>query len=152
MLIGIDPLLTPELLYVLAAMGHGDDLVIADANFPAYSTAPRTRHGQVLTLPGSTAPAALRAVLSLLPLDNFVDQPVRTMAVEGSPDEIPPVQRELQEVVDNAAGRHWPLGALSRTGFYEAAGSAYAVVITGERRLYGNVLVKKGVVPPDGSA
>lgn len=149
MLKNIDPLLTPELLYVLAAMGHGDDLVVVDANFPADAVARRTAWGRSVSLAGTATPAALRAILSLLPLDEFVEEPVRRMAVDKAPDEVPPVQREMQAVVDAAAGRSWPMGALERFAFYETARSAYAVVATGERRFWGCVLVKKGVVPPE---
>jgi L-fucose mutarotase len=145
----INPLLTPELLGVMAAMGHGDELAVVDANFPAASVALRTGHGRVVALPGASMPVAVRAILSLLPLDDFVDTPVRRMAIDNSPDDLPEVQREVQAVIDEAAGRPWPTGALPRFDFYEAAGNAYAVVLTGERRYYGNVLIKKGAVPPD---
>jgi L-fucose mutarotase len=149
MLRTIDPLFTPELLYVLAAMGHGDEVVVADANFPADSVARRTAHERPIPLAGADTPRAVRAILSLLPLDEFVAEPVRRMAVDGRPDEVPPVQREVQTVIDEAAGRPWPMGALERFAFYDAARSAYAVVATGERRFWGCVLVRKGVVPPD---
>jgi L-fucose mutarotase len=149
MLKKIDPLLTPELLYVLATMGHGDDLVVADANFPSDSVAQRTTHRRVVRLAGVDTPGAVRAILSVYPLDEAVDEPVRRMMVEGHPDEIPPVQRELQAVVDAAAGRRQPMGGVERFAFYEAARSAYAVVATGERRFWGCMLLKKGVVAPD---
>lgn len=149
MLRTIDPLLTPELLYVLAAMGHGDELVVADANFPADSVGRRTAYGRVVPLAGADTPAAVRAILSLFPLDEFVDEPVRRMMVDDRPNEVPPVQREVQTAIDAAAGRPWPMEAVERVAFYEAARSAYAVVATGERRFWGCVLLKKGVVPPD---
>ena len=148
MLRNIDPLLTPDLLYVMAAMGHGDELAIVDSNFPAYSVSRGTVHGGVIDLPGTSLPQVVAAVLSLVVLDEFVDAPVRRMAVIDGPDEIPEVQQEVQAVIDSAAGRPWPMGALERFAFYDAARASYAVVITGERRVYGNVLVKKGVVPP----
>jgi len=146
MLRGIDPLLTPELLYVLASMGHGDELVICDANFPAESVAATTAHGSVVRLAGADAPAVARAILSVLPLDEFVDTPVLRMEVVDSPAELPEVQRAVQEEVDGAAGRSLPMGSLERHAFYEAAGRSYAVVATGERRFYGNFVFKKGVV------
>ena len=148
MLRNLDPLLTPELLYVLAAMGHGDEIVVCDANFPAESVALRTAHGSVVRLPGADATAAARGILSLLPLDEFVDTPAFRMEVVGDPEAIPDVQREVQAEVDRAAGRSWPLGSIERFAFYEAAKSAYAIVATGERRFYGCFIFKKGVIPP----
>jgi L-fucose mutarotase len=149
MLKNIDPLLTPELLQVMAAMGHGDELAVVDANFPADSVALRTGHGRVVPLAGTSMPEAVRAILTLLPLDDFVDTPVRRMAIDNSPDDLPEAQREVQAVIDHAAGRSWPTGTLARFDFYEAAGNSYAVVLTGERRYYGNVLIRKGAIPPE---
>jgi L-fucose mutarotase len=145
----IDPRLSPELLYVLAAMGHGDELAVVDANFPALSTARRTCHGRAVPIVGASMPDVVEAVLSVLPLDEFVDAPVRRMADGGAAgDDLPEVQQEAQAVIDAAAGRHWPMGALERFAFYEAARNCYAVVLTGEPRSYGNVILKKGVIPP----
>lgn len=149
MLKSIDPLLTPELLHVLALMGHGDEVAFVDANFPADSVARGTCHGRVVALAGATAPDAVRAVLSVLPLDEYVDTPVRTMTAPATADGLPPVQREVQAIIDAVAGRHWPIGTLERFDFYEASRNSYAVVLTAERRLFGNFLVKKGVVPPE---
>jgi L-fucose mutarotase len=147
MLKNIDSLLTPELLHVMAAMGHGDELAVVDANFPADSVARRTAHGRVVPLVGVSMPEAVRAILTLLPLDEFVETPVRRMA--GDPtDDLPEAQREVQAVIDRAAGRPWPTGEVERFAFYEAARNSYAVVLTGERRFYGNVLIKKGAIPP----
>lgn len=146
MLKGVDPLLSPELVYVLASMGHGDELAIVDANFPAHRSAKSTVHGRPVTMAGASSPAALRAVLTLLPLDDLVATPVRAM--DASQAEVPPVQRELQAVVDDAAGRAWALGMVERFAFYELASRCFAVVATGEVRHWGNVLVAKGVVHP----
>jgi L-fucose mutarotase len=140
--------LTPELLYVMAAMGHGDELAVVDANFPAYSVARGTTNVRVVPMAGVPLPEAVRAMLSLLPLDEFVDSPVRSMAGDGAPGELPEVQQEVQAVIDVAAGRHWPIGELERFAFYEAARTSYAVVLTGELRFYGNVLIKKGALAP----
>ena len=148
MLKDIDPLLTPELLFVLAAMGHGDEIAVVDANFPADSVADGTCHGRVVSLAGISLPAAVDAILSVLPLDEFVEAPVRTMADASAPEELAEVQKEVQAIIDSDAGRHWPMGALERFAFYEAARGSYAVVLTGERRFCGNVLIKKGVVAP----
>jgi L-fucose mutarotase len=150
MLKNIDPLLSPELLFVLAAMGHGDEIAVVDANFPADSVAHGTCHGQVVSLAGASMPEAVVAILSVLPLDEFVDAPVRRMAVGDATDELAEVQREVQAVIDREAGRHWPMGVLERFAFYEAARGSYAVVLTGERRYFGNVLIKKGALPPEG--
>lgn len=146
MLKGIDPLLGPELLHVLASMGHGDELAIVDANFPAAATARR-----LVRLEGADAPRALSAVLSLLPLDTFVDSPVAVMAVVGSPAEVPPPVRDFQTIVDRTMGRPVRLAVIERFAFYERVRSAFAVLATGERRFYGNVIVTKGVIPPEAS-
>ncbi|HVC88731.1 MAG TPA: RbsD/FucU domain-containing protein [Gaiellaceae bacterium] len=149
MLKNLNPLLTPELLSVLAEMGHGDDLVLCDANFPAESVARTTAHGRPIRLVGVDAPAAARAILSVLPLDEFVEVPVSRMEVAGEPQTVPAVQQEVQMVVDAALGRCLAMGPVERFAFYELARSAYAVVATGERRFWGCFVFKKGVVPPD---
>jgi L-fucose mutarotase len=141
MLKGLDPLLGPDLLHVLAAMGHGDELVLADANFPAASIARR-----LVRLDGVDAPRALRAVLSVLPLDTFTATPAMVMAVVGDPGAVPPPVREFQAIVDATAGRPVRLEPLERFAFYERARAAFAVVATGELRPYGNILLVKGVV------
>jgi len=145
MLIGLDPLLSPELLMILRAMGHGDEIVIADANYPAVSTAKR-----LVRLDGADATVALTAILSVLPLDSFVDYPVHCMQVVGDPDAIPPAVREFQTVVDRLGRFPNKIGMLERFAFYERAATAFAVVATAERRLYGNLILKKGVIGADG--
>jgi len=149
MLKNIDPLLTAELLSVLAAMGHGDELAVTDANFPTDSVARGTCHGQVISAAGASLSQVVGAIVSVLPLDESVDAPVRRMAIDVTPDELPEVQREVQAVIDAVSGKHWPMGVLERFAFYEAARGCYAVVLTGERRFYGNVLIKKGAIPPE---
>jgi L-fucose mutarotase len=143
MLKGIDPLLGPDLLQVLAAMGHGDELAIVDANFPAASTAQR-----LIRIGGVAAPAVLSVVLTLLPLDTFTDTPAAVMAVVGDPGAVPPPVREFQAILDGVAGKPVRVAILDRHAFYERARVAFAVVATGERRFYGNILVTKGVIPP----
>ena len=139
MLKGLSPLLSPDLLHVLASMGHGDELVLADTNFPAASHAKR-----LVQLPGSSAPEVLEAVLQLLPLDDFVAQPALTMQVVGATDSRPPVVLEFDALLaKHGCSRS---AALERFAFYERAASAFAIVATGERRIYGNILLKKGVV------
>ncbi len=149
MLKGIDPLLHADVLATLCAMGHGDDVVIADANFPADSVARHTTLGKVLRLDGADVPQAVRAVLSVFPLDTFVDAPVLRMEVVGKPGELPEVQSDVQAVVNQAESRPWPLGSLERMAFYERAKKSYAVIATSERRFYGCFILKKGVIAPD---
>jgi L-fucose mutarotase len=143
MLKNLDPILTPDLLWVLRAMGHGDELVLSDANFPSQSTA-GTKH--LIRLPGIATARAARAILSVMPLDSFVTHPVQRMEVVGRPDYLPPVQQEMQDKIDEAEGRSVPMGSLERFAFYEAAKRAFAVVTTSETRGYGCFLLKKGVI------
>jgi L-fucose mutarotase len=154
MLIGIDNALNAEVLYVLRAMGHGDELVVCDTNFPADSVAQETTHGDLLRMENLTAAGAIKAILSVFPLDSFVDHPAERMEVMGKPKELLPVAAEVQAVVDAASkvqrGKDgWPLGTVERFAFYERAKKAYAVVVTGERRFYGCFILKKGVIPPE---
>lgn len=148
MLKGIDPLLNADVLHALRAMGHGDEVVLCDANFPAESTARATVLGRLLRIDANAALAA-RAVLSVMPLDSFVDAPACRMELMGQPLEIPEVQREVQAEVDAAEGRPWPLAGIERFAFYERAKQAYAVIATGERRFYGCFIFKMGVIPPE---
>lgn len=149
MLKGLDPRLNAELLFVLRAMGHGDALVLADANFPADQVARHTSYGQLLRMDNLSAAEAASAILSVLPLDTFVDDFALRMELVDQPQEIPPVQREVQAEVDRHEGRARPLLSIERFAFYDAARQAYAVVQTGERRFYGCFLFRKGVIPPD---
>ena len=137
MLVGIHPLLTPDLLHALASMGHGDELVIADANFPAASIARR-----LIALPGTDAPGALAAILTLFPLDSAASPAVFSMQVTGKPGEVPPPVADFQRVL----GAGIAVGSLERFAFYERARNAFAVVRTGELRPYGNAILVKGVV------
>ena len=148
MLKGINPLLNADVLQALRAMGHGDDLIIADTNFPSDSVARQTVIGKVLRI---DAPAAdvVKAVLSLYPLDSFVNDAAARMEIVGKPTEIPPVQKEVQEEIDKAEGKPWPMISIERYAFYERAKKAYCVIQTGERRFYGCFAFRKGVVPPD---
>lgn len=149
MLKSINPLLNADVLYALRAMGHGDDLVICDTNFPADSVARETVLGELLRIDNVSAAEAARAILSVLPLDSFVDQPALRMEIVGSPDQLPDVQNEVQAEIDAAEGRSWPMGSIERFAFYERAKNAYCVIQTGERRFYGCFVLKKGVIPPD---
>ncbi len=143
MLRGLDPLLSPDLLHALASMGHGDEIVIADANFPGASAGL-----PVIRLDGIAGTDVARAVLSVMPLDSFVPDPAITMQVVGNPEEVPPVVAAYQTIIDTVADNRAPIASLERFAFYERAAKAFAVVMTGERRLYGNIILKKGVVAP----
>jgi L-fucose mutarotase len=146
MLKGIDPLLGPELLSILRAMGHGDEIAIVDANFPASSSSRR-----LVRLDGVGASEAVRAVLSVLPLDSFVSNAAFRMQIVDKPEELPPITMEFARLL-TAAGYRGGIEAIERYSFYERARNAYAVVATGERRYWGNLILKKGAIPPDDRA
>ena len=139
MLRGIDPILTPDLLHSLASMGHGDRIAVVDCNFPAAACAQRLHR-----MPGLEAAAVLDAVLSVLPLDTYIPNPAAAMQVVGDPAAVPPAVQDLTGVLH----RHGfgPPHMLERFSFYEAAKGAFAIVQTGERRPYGNIILTKGVV------
>jgi L-fucose mutarotase len=149
MLKGLSPLLNADVLYALKAMGHGDVLILSDTNFPADSIARQTRIGKLLRIDNTTAAQAAAAILSLMPLDIFIDDAAARMEIVGKPDEIPPVQQEVQKAIDAAEGKSWPMVSVERYAFYERAKQAYCVVQTGERRFYGCFSFTKGVIPPD---
>ena len=144
MLIGIDPVLGPDCLALLRAMGHGDEVVLADANFPAAATGRR-----VVRLDGVDVVRALDAVLSVLPVDDFEPDPLLAMRPVGEGDAWPAVLADMQGVVDRRTAGRFTLALLDRFAFYERARAAFGVIATGERRFYGNLIVRKGVVPPD---
>ena len=148
MLKGIDPRLNADVLYVLRAMGHGDTLILSDANFPADAIAQATVHGELLRM-DADLPDAVAAVLSVLPLDTFVDDFAARMEVVGEPDAIPDVQAEVQSAIA-ATGEDRAMAGVERFAFYDLARDAYAVIQTGERRFYGCVMLRKGVIGPDG--
>jgi L-fucose mutarotase len=141
MLRGLNPLLTPDLLHALASMGHGDTIAVVDGNFPAVATARR-----LVVLPGADAPAVLDAILTLLPVDDFEPDPIAVMQVVGDADAMPEPVRNFGAVL----ARHGapPPIAIERHAFYRAAATCFTIVQTGERRFYGNILLRKGVIPP----
>jgi L-fucose mutarotase len=143
MLKAIDPLLTPDLLYVLRAMGHGDEIAIVDGNYPAQSAGP-----EVVRLDAADATRTLDAILSVMPLDTFVPEACWRMEVVGDAEAEQPIFGEFRAVIAKREGPQFKLGQLERFAFYERASRAFAVVATGERRLYGNVILKKGVIRP----
>ncbi|MFJ5368933.1 RbsD/FucU family protein [Bosea sp. CER48] len=146
MLKNLDPVLSADLLWVLAAMGHGDDLALVDANHPAQTIAGATTSGRLVRLPGLTMQRAARAILSVLPIDDFEPAPVRRMEVVGDAAAIPDVQSAVQIEIDKALGRPAPLAGIERFAFYEAARRAFAVVQVGDPRPYGCFLLRKGVI------
>ena len=150
MLKGIDNRLNAEVLHCLRAMGHGDMLVLADTNFPSDSVAAQTVVGSLLRMENLTSAQATQAILSVLPLDTFVDDFALRMEIVGKPNEITPVQAEVQVEIDRAEGRPRPMQSIERFAFYDLAKTAYAVIQTGERRFYGCFIFRKGVIPPEG--
>jgi L-fucose mutarotase len=143
MLRGIDPLLTPELLKILREMGHGDEIAIVDANYPAATDARR-----LVRVAGADTTGTLRAVLTLLPLDTYVDCAAHCMAVVGDPDRTEPIMDEFQALIDEVAAEDVSLGRIERVAIYARVKDAFAVVATAERRLYGNIILKKGIIAP----
>ncbi|WP_338721034.1 RbsD/FucU domain-containing protein [Devosia sp. XK-2] len=142
MLKNIPALLGPELLSTLRAMGHGDELVIADANFPAEFLGPMT-----IRADGISATAMLDAILTLLPLDQYVEETAIGMQVVGDPTARQPIDDEFEAII----ARHEPekhYSKIERFAFYDRAAKAAAVIQTGETRLYGNIILKKGVIRP----
>jgi L-fucose mutarotase len=143
MLIGIDPLLPGELLAILREMGHGDTIALVDANFPAFHLGPpAVRLDQDLVRAG-------RAVLSVLPLDGFVEAPVRFMEADGEPGRLQPAHTDFVRMMEEVAGT-WPTSGIERFRFYETARECVAIVATLERRPWANVILTKGVLDPEG--
>jgi L-fucose mutarotase len=142
MLKNIPPLLGPDLLAILRAMGHGDEIAIVDANYPADAAGPA-----LVRLDGISATDILEAVLTLMPLDDFVDEAAIVMQVVGDASARPPVVEEFEAIVK----KHEPkmgVTSLERFAFYDRVKTGYAIVQSGERRLYGNILLKKGIIRP----
>ncbi|MDR3411011.1 MAG: RbsD/FucU domain-containing protein [Formivibrio sp.] len=148
MLRGINPVITADLLWVLDSMGHGDTLLIADRNFPSYAVAKETVSGRVVELPGLLVTEALEAVLSLFPLDDFVEKPILRMEQDGHPDLLLPGHEESLAICHKMENRPVQMGSLERQAFYAAARQCYAVIRTTEHRPYVNLILKKGTVNP----
>jgi len=140
MLKGIDPVISPELLKIIMEMGHGDELVIGDGNFPAASCAQR-----LVRLDGHGVCEILDALLKLYPLDTYVDAPVGLMAVTPGDNVVPVIWEDYRRIVKEREGDH-NIEMIERFEFYERAKKAYAIVATGETALYANIILKKGVV------
>lgn len=144
MLKGISPLISPELLKILCEMGHGDEIVIADGNFPAESVG---KNAKVVRMDGHNVPEILAAVLELIPLDQYVERPVSLMdRVPGDSADVS-VWKEYEKILLAAEGKGMEaVNMLERFEFYRQAERAYAIIATGERRQYANVILKKGCV------
>lgn len=142
MLKGLPPILGPDLLWTLRAMGHGDEITIVDANYPGSSAGPK-----LIRAESATAPQMLDAILSLLPLDQYDDIAAISMQVVGDPDRREPIVDEFERIVKAHEPRH-SVHSLERFAFYKRANAGYAIVQTGETRQYGNLILKKGIVPP----
>ena len=142
MLKGISPLISPELLYELCRMGHGDEIVIADAHFPGH-----TVNSRVIRADGLTVAALLDGILPLIALDSAVDAPVIMMAAYGNDQLDPQVEKRYRAVIDHYMPDTPPIKRIDRFEFYERTKKAFCVVMSGETAIYGNILLKKGVTP-----
>jgi L-fucose mutarotase len=146
MLIGIDPVIHAELIYALMLMGHGDEFVICDINHPAQTIASQTTYGKLIDVSGCGIPRALEAILTLFPLDTFVDSPVKRMKVVDDPHKQMPIFDAVQSVVDSAHGSSVSVEPLERFAFYDAAKKSFAIIRTSDPGPYGCFILKKGVV------
>jgi L-fucose mutarotase len=142
----VDPVLSAELLYVLMLMGHGDDIVICDVNHPAVTIAKETTYGSLVNLSGCTIPQATKAILSMMPLDTFVEQPVMRMRVVDNPNGVVPIFQTMQETLDICEKRSVSIGAYDRFDFYAAAKKSFAIVRTSDPGPYGCFILRKGVI------
>ena len=147
MLLGLDPLLSGDLLKVLRDMGHGDTICIADCNFPAHEIARRAAVPCV-SLAADTATAAA-AILSVMPLDSFIEHPVHRMEVCASPTELNDAHRDVLAAVHRTAGERWRMGSIERFAFYAEAAKCAAIVTTLDRRGYACFILTKGVIGAD---
>ena len=144
MLKGIPPILSPELLKALCEMGHGDELVIADGNFPSHSVG---KNSLVVRLDGHGTTEVLEAVLKVLPLDAYSEKPVALMeVVPGDTCPTPVIWQDYEDVLHHYEPDHCDIERMERFAFYERAKKAYLIIATGETAIYANVLLKKGVV------
>ena len=139
----IPNILSPELLYLIAQMGHGDELVIADANFPAVTNVKR-----LVRADGHSVPAILEAILQLYPLDSYVGKAAAVMRRVDKPGEPDPIWNEYQRLLDSAGVRYIAIEQVERFAFYDRAKQTFGVVATGETALYGNLIIKKGEIAP----
>lgn len=146
MLKGIPSILSPELLKVLMEMGHGDEIVLADGNFPAESMG---KCGKVIRADGHALPELLDAVLRLMPLDQYVERPAALMQVTPGDPVKPVIWDRYREILLRREPENHVIEMMERFAFYDRAQRAYAIVATGETAIYANVLLKKGVIQPE---
>lgn len=146
MLRGVDRALSAELLMVMMSMGHGDDLLVCDVNHPAATIAAHTTFGRLINMTGADIPRAIEAILSLMPLDTFVDMPVKRMAVVGDASKIMPVHEQVQALLDRIEERRISIEPLEWFEFYKAAQECFAVVRTSDPGPYGCFILRKGVI------
>lgn len=146
MLKNIEPFVTADMLWVLASMGHGDELAVVDRNFSGARVASKTTSAKLVELPGINATLAISAILKLMPLDNFVDAPLRHMEAVEFPGAMLEVHRDVLEVCEKIEGRKISSKPIERLAYYPLAMNSFAVIQTGEQRPYGNFILKKGVV------
>ncbi len=144
MLKGISPLIPPQLLKILCEMGHGDRIVLADANFPSESMG---KNAEVVRLDGIKMPELLDGILAIFPLDTYVEKPVTLMEVVKGDNVETPIWKEYEEII----AKHDPrgkavIGNIERFAFYDEAKKCYAIVATGEKALYANLILQKGVI------
>ena len=149
MLININPILSPELLFHLRSMGHGEKIILADANFPA-----NTSNDKVIRLDGVGIKEAASAILSVFPLDSFIvsqgGSSALRMEVDDKPEELTETHKEFIEAVKKVSGENWKVGSISRQDFYKEAKKAYCIVTTTDARPFGCFVLTKGVILPDG--
>jgi len=143
MLKGVPPVISPDLMHLLMKMGHGDEIVIADGNFPGDSKAQ-----QIVRADGLGVVEILEAILKFLPIDKFVDDPVAVMKPVNAKDPEPPIWKDFRRLLELSEGRRIELTQVERFEFYEKAEAAYCVVATSDSALYANIILKKGVVAP----
>lgn len=141
MLKGIPPILSPELLKILMEMGHGDEIVLSDGNFPAAACAQR-----LARCDGHGVPELLEAIMKFFPLDTFVQKPVSLMAVVPGDNYQPVIWKQYASIIGKYDERKLDFNMIERFEFYERAKKAYAIVATGESALYANIILQKGVV------
>ncbi len=146
MLFGIDHRFPPELLYCLARMGHGDELVLADRNYPAATTAAFCRVTTPVSMLGFNAPIVADLITSLMPLDGNAEYSALRMQIDDEPDTLADVHTDVWDVLEPCLPEHGVLSSIERQDFYEQAQSAFAVVQTGEMRPFGCFILRKGVV------
>ena len=146
MLRHVDPIISAELLHVLMLMGHGDDIVVCDVNHPAVTIAKETTYGKLISVTGCKIPALTKAILALMPLDDFIEQPVMRMRVVGNPDGVVPIFAAMQHVLDESQRKPVNMGTYERFDFYAAAKKSFAIVRTSDPGPYGCFIIRKGVI------